>query len=67
MLFWLFPAITCKEIIRMLMATKVFAIVFMALGFWGFVRTKLYPIRAQEKLIFTEDEIRSSENPEDTP
>ena len=58
---WSFPAITCKEIIRTLMAMMVFAIVFR-----GFVRTKLYPIPAPEKLISAEDDIRSPENPENT-
>jgi hypothetical protein len=46
---------------------RVFAIVFMALVFWGFVRTKLYPIPAPEKLIPAEDDIRSPENPENAP
>jgi hypothetical protein len=48
----------------MLIATRVFAIVFMALVFRGFIRTKLYPVLPFRKLIFAECVIHSSENPE---
>jgi len=51
----------------MLTAMRIFAIVFMALVFLGFVRTKLCPYPAPEKLIPEERNSSSSENPKEMP